>query len=67
MKLVETGPVGREAKVSASAKSRAGETGTVAGISRDRLYIQFQDGKSEWIWNKEIVGLRDKHHSDANK
>lgn len=67
MRLSEMGPVGREAKISATAKSRAGESGTVTGISRDRSYIQFPDGKSEWISNKEIAGLRDKQYSDPNE
>lgn len=67
MRLSEMGPVGREARIASDAPSRAGESGTVTSIARDRTYVEFQDGKSEWITNKHIVGLRDKQYSDPNE
>lgn len=58
MKLDEMGLFGREVKISDDAPEHAGEVGRVANMTTERVFVEFKDGKKEWISNRYIVGTR---------
>lgn len=58
MLLDEMGIIGHQVKIADNAPMHAGQVGKIVTMTSDRLYVQFADGKKEWISNKHVVGTR---------